>query len=84
MTSCFWGASARNELTREQIKPWARSLGRGDTKCTRLESAPTADADPVVAKILSLITDLGNTVLVKRAAAELHAYVQAEDVAQVE
>ena len=33
------------------------------------------DKDPIKAHILSLITDLGNTVLTKRAAAELHGHV---------
>lgn len=32
------------------------------------------DDDPVQARIISLITDLGNTVLTKRAAGELHRY----------
>ena len=34
--------------------------------------AAVKDADPVNAKILSLVVDLGNTVLTKKAAADLH------------
>ena len=33
---------------------------------------PFSDEDPVTARILTLVTDLGNTVLAKRAAADLH------------
>ena len=33
------------------------------------------DSDPLEARILSLVVDLGNTVLTKRAAGELHGYV---------
>lgn len=37
--------------------------------------AAVTDADPNNAKILNLIVDLGNTVLSKRAAADLQGYV---------
>lgn len=33
------------------------------------------DNDPLNARILKLVTDLGNTVLAKRAANDLHKYV---------
>ena len=36
-------------------------------------TSATSDDDPVNARILSLVVDLGNTVLTKKAAGDLHA-----------
>ena len=36
--------------------------------------AAAVDPDPINAKILRLVIDLGNTVLSKKAASDLHAY----------
>ena len=40
---------------------------------TENQTAPSADGDPVHARILAIIADLGNTVLTKKAANELHS-----------
>lgn len=37
---------------------------------------PSLDDDPVNSRILGLVTDLGNTVLTKRAAGDLYMWVQ--------
>lgn len=46
----------------------------------RLKAAAT-DSDPVNQKILKLMVDMGNTVLSKRAAADLHRYVYVPSLA---
>ncbi|MBE7180076.1 MAG: hypothetical protein INR71_02525 [Terriglobus roseus] len=50
---------------------------RADTKSsvatTTASSMDALDPDPVTSRILKAVTDLGNTVLAKRAAGELHA-----------
>ena len=43
----------------------------GGTKSST--ASTTDDADPITTKILKLVTDLGNTVLAKKAASELNA-----------
>ena len=47
-----------------------RSLTGGTKSST---ASTTDDADPITTKILKLVTDLGNTVLAKKAASELNA-----------
>lgn len=39
----------------------------------------TSDPDPLKQRILKSIADMGNTVLSKRAAAELHRYANVDD-----
>lgn len=58
-----------------QIKPWAaRSEDISWKRKTQVTVAIT-DRDPINARILKLATDLGNTVLAKRAANDLQASV---------
>lgn len=58
-----------------QIKPWAaRSEDISWKRKTEVTVAIT-DSDPINARILKLATDLGNTVLAKRAANDLQASV---------
>ena len=57
----------------KQIKTWVQS----DLDCTKKvasgeRQAAITDSDSTNARILSLIKDLGNTVLTKTRAAELH------------
>jgi hypothetical protein len=52
----------RSDLTNEAVSPEALETFR----------AATTDADPINAKILKSIVDMGNTVLYKKAAADLH------------
>lgn len=64
------------ELTHFQIKPWATVLFSKSRVTRKLEvKTSTTDTDPLNARILKLVIDLGNTVLAKKAASDLHRYV---------
>lgn len=56
-----------------QIKPWATLANTVDPPAVhdKVKLAST-DYDALNARILKLVTDLGNTVLAKRAANDLH------------
>lgn len=55
------------------MKPWtAKSPDMTWTRTTEVKVAVT-DSDPVNGRILKLATDLGNTVLAKKAANDLQA-----------
>ncbi|EOD47995.1 putative cytosolic regulator pianissimo protein [Neofusicoccum parvum UCRNP2] len=59
------------------IKPWGASPAVIETnrKPPAEATSKITDNDPLNARILKLVTDLGNTVLAKRAANDLHRYV---------
>lgn len=59
-----------------QIKPWAATSEDISWKRKTEVTVAITDSDPTNARILKLATDLGNTVLAKRAANDLQAYVQ--------
>lgn len=48
---------------------------RRKAKPEAITSTSISDDDPFNARILSLVTDLGNTVLTKKAAGDLYSYV---------
>lgn len=50
-----------------------RADTRSSAATTTASTAEVLDPDPVTSKILKAVTDLGNTVLAKRAAGELHS-----------
>jgi hypothetical protein len=55
-----------------QIKPWQRTPNDNDENLTaRYFTRNTKDDDPINARILALVTDLGNTVLTKKSVTEL-------------
>lgn len=59
-----------------QIRPWRHVAGPGQrTSISASNRVVMTDDDPVNARILSLVVDLGNTVLTKRAASDLHRCV---------
>ncbi|KAI9659927.1 MAG: hypothetical protein M1821_001279 [Bathelium mastoideum] len=56
------------------IKPWTgSSIGSQPMTSRQMTNTPVTDADDTNARIIDLIKDLGNTVLTKRAAADLNA-----------
>ncbi|KAF1983742.1 hypothetical protein K402DRAFT_338086 [Aulographum hederae CBS 113979] len=60
------------------IKPWAsssveRPRGRGHSGSDAKPTSTSSQDDPTTARILKHVKDLGNTVLAKRAAGDLHA-----------
>ena len=63
-------------LTRFQIKPWGTASDNIRFRRKLEIRASITDSDPQNARILKLVTDLGNTVLAKKAASDLHRYVQ--------
>ena len=58
-----------------QIKPWAAKSEDISWKRKTQVTVAITDSDPINARILKLATDLGNTVLAKRAANDLQALV---------
>ena len=54
-----------------RMDAWGSTVGI--TVLPEIQQPPSMDEDPVNARILTLMTDLGNTVLAKNRAAELHA-----------
>lgn len=58
-----------------QIKPWAAKSEDISSKRKKEVTVAITDGDPINARILKLATDLGNTVLAKRAANDLQASV---------
>jgi hypothetical protein len=60
-------------LTRLQIKPWVAKADDMRWKRNGEVRIAITDSDPLNARILKLATDLGNTVLAKKAASDLQA-----------
>ena len=61
-------------LTLFQMNPWEHATRTPSEQPLEVASTPAAsDNDPVNARILSFVVDLGNTVLTKKAASDLHA-----------
>lgn len=58
-----------------QIKPWAAKSEDMSWKRKTEVTVAVTDDDPINARILKLATDLGNTVLAKRAANDLQRSV---------
>ncbi len=58
------------------MDPWKHATGASlEQAANSVTKSVTSDDNPVNARILGLVVDLGNTVLTKKAAGELHAWV---------